>query len=101
MTFLGKILRKRDKYIIIYDILSQCENGALKIWLLHRTRLSYELLNKFVTEMMDKGLIWEDDGKYYLTEKGEELLETLEEYRRKRKELYKIISRIEEIYNED
>jgi len=93
-------LRKRDRYIIIHDILSECENGARKVWLIHRVRLSYEETNKYIAELENKGLIdLKDDNKYYLTEKGEELLETLEEYRRKRKELYKIITRIVEIYN--
>ncbi len=75
-TVVGR--KKRTKYEIIHDILSQCENGAKKTW-----------------------LIAQRDGLYYLTEKGKKLLELLKEYKEKKTALDKVTAQIKEIYGED
>jgi len=90
--------KKRNKYEIIYDILSICENGARKTWVIYRANLSYGLTNEYMKKLMDAGLIEWKDSIYYLTEKGKKLLELLKDYKEKKQSLEKITVQIKEIY---
>jgi len=92
--------KKRTRYEIIYDILSTCENGSKKTWLMYRSNLSYELTNNYINKLVEKELIVQKDGLYYLTDKGRKLLDLLKDYKEKKQSLDKIITQIKEIYSE-
>jgi len=93
--------KKRTRYEIIHDILSQCENGAKKTWLMYKANLSYALINNYINKLVEKELIIQKDGLYYLTDKGRKLLELLKEYKEKKQALDKVTAQIKEIYGED
>jgi len=90
--------KKRTRYEIIHDILAQCENGAKKTWLMYKANLSYELTNNYINKLVEKELIIQKDGLYYLTDKGRKLLELLKEYKEKKQALDKVTAQIKEIY---
>ncbi|AGE70827.1 winged helix-turn-helix domain-containing protein [Sulfolobus acidocaldarius] len=93
--------KKRTRYEIIHDILAQCENGAKKTWLMYKANLSYELTNNYINKLVEKQLISQKDGLYYLTDKGKKLLELLKEYKDKKTALDRVTSQIKDIYGED
>ena len=93
--------KKRTRYEIIHDILSQCENGAKKTWLMYKANLSYELTNNYINKLVEKELIIQKDGLYYLTDKGRKLLDLLKDYKEKKQGLDKVVAQIKEIYGED
>ena len=92
--------KKRTRYEIIHDILSQCENGAKKTWILYKANLSYELANNYISKFIEKKLIEQKDDLYYLTDKGKMLLSLLASYKEKKKELDQVATQIKEIYEE-
>jgi len=93
--------KKRTRYEIIHDILSQCENGAKKTWLMYKANLSYELTNNYINKLVEKELIVQKDGLYYLTDKGRKLLDLLKDYKEKKQSLDKVTAQIKDIYGED
>jgi len=93
--------KKRTRYEIIHDILSICENGAKKTWILYKANLSYELANNYISKFVEKELIIQKDGLYVLTDKGKMLLSLLAQYKEKKKELDKTVAQIKEIYGND
>jgi len=72
---------KRDKIEIIYDILSAINNKGGRIkptHLLYKANLSHQRMKKYLSELLDKGLIEEEvSGKnkfYLLNDKGREFI---------------------------
>jgi predicted transcriptional regulator len=68
---------KRDRMQIIHDILTsiQRKNGRIKpTHLLYKSNLSYQRMNLYLEELIEKGLVakdFDDESKFYiLTEKG-------------------------------
>lgn len=68
---------KRDRMQIIHDILIaiQKKNGRIKpTHLLYKSNLSYQRMNLYLEELIEKGLVakdFDEDNKYFiLTEKG-------------------------------
>jgi len=86
----------RDKLRIIADILSVTSNGAKKTHIMYRANLSYRLLTRYLTEVMNAGLVRfkESENRYSLTQKGEEFLNKYENYSRHREKLKKQINDI-------
>lgn len=77
---------KRDKIEIIFDILSAIEKKGGKIkptHLLYKANLSHQRMKKYISELLEKGLIEEiDQGSnkvYSITDKG---LKFISEYSR-------------------
>ena len=101
MTEVKMERKKRTKYEIIHDILNACENGAKKTWLMYKANLSYELTNNYINKLVEKELIIQKDGLYYLTEKGMKLLDLLKDYKEKKQNLDKVMTQFKEIYGED
>ena len=93
--------RKRTRYEIIHDLLAQCENGAKKTWLMYRANLSYELTNNYINKLVEKGLITQKDDLYYITEKGQKLMQLLRQYVDKKKQIDQIIPQIQELYSQE
>jgi len=91
--------RKRNRYEVIRDILTLCENGVKKTWLMYKANLSYEATRNYIVELAEKELIVQKDGLYYLTDKGRKLLDLLKDYKDKKDK--KLRAQIKEIYGED
>ena len=79
----------RNRLDIIADVLKAAKNGAKKTWIMYKSNLSYELLNKYLSEIVSAELIVFKDEvqKFFTTRKGLEFLEMYKEYSRRNKRL--------------
>jgi len=79
----------RDKLRIITDILSITSKGAKKTQVMYQANLSYALTNRYLTELMNAGLVSFEGSvdRYKLTRKGREFLSKFDEYSRRCKQL--------------
>jgi predicted transcriptional regulator len=74
--------RYRSKLQIIADILVVAGKGAKKTRIMYQANLSYDLLKRYLTEVLEAGLISinKDEKSYIITQKGEVFLKKYEEY---------------------
>ena len=72
----------RDRFDIVADILEIVKRKPKKTQIMYQANLSYSVLKKYLTEIIDNGLVYYNtDSRYYvLTDKGKELLIRYEEY---------------------
>ena len=78
----------RDRLQIIADMLSIVSEGARKTRIMYQANLSYKLLCRYLSEVLDAGLVaYNDEDCYVLTAKGEEFLSRYGEYSRLCKDL--------------
>ena len=90
--------RKRDKYDIIADILSACkEDGINKTRLMYAAGITYEVAKKYLPELENKGYLMRKDNSYYLTLKGKQALEVLQQIKAKKNELKALLDQFEKI----
>lgn len=76
----------RSSLQIIADILSEVRGGARKTRIMYQANLSYKLLSRYLSEVLEAGLVkFGNDDCYELTEKGKEFLERFDEYSERRK----------------
>lgn len=69
----------RDKYEIIHEILSILPREK-KIHIMFKARLSFYQFNKYMDYLINNELLCQSDSGYYLiTNKGQDLLSTLDE----------------------
>ncbi len=74
--------KKRDRLQIIHDILSNIKNknGRIKpTHILYKSNLSYQMMEEYLKELIEKGFINEEETKtgktYSINSKGQEYLE--------------------------
>jgi predicted transcriptional regulator len=85
----------RDRLQIIADMLSIMGKGAKKTQIMYQANLSYKLLNRYLREILNSGLIrFEDGNTYVLTGKGKEFLSKHVEYFKLCKSLEKNLKHI-------
>ena len=71
----------RDRLQIIADILSAVKGGARKTHIMYQANLSFTLLKRYLTEVLQGGLVsCDDDDHYKLTGRGESFLDRFGEY---------------------
>ena len=71
----------RDRLEIIADILSVIRDGAKKTRVMYQANLSYTLLSRYLTEVLDAGLVSVDnEGHYRLTRRGHSFLDRFSGY---------------------
>jgi len=71
----------RDRLQIVADILSIVSEGARKTRIMYQANLSYKLLCRYLSEVLDARLVvYNDEDFYVLTSKGKEFLGRYEEY---------------------
>jgi predicted transcriptional regulator len=91
--------RHRSRLKILEDVLSVIgdNSGIKKTKIMYRAYLSYKLLNRYLNDVLDAGLVTCDDGNcYWLTNKGEKFLARFDEYSRFRKEVEQKLNHIED-----
>jgi len=77
------MIKYRDRLDIIADVLKVVKNGAKKTRIMYMANLSYTLLTRYLTDVIEKGLVRIEDGKTYeLTEKGSKFLQEFTSYRK-------------------
>ncbi len=65
MTFLN-----RSRFEIMADILQRAVTGAKKTWLLYSANLSYSQHQKYISTLVELGLLSKMNGLYTTTKKG-------------------------------
>jgi len=71
----------RDRLQIIADILSVVREGAKKTHVMYQANLSYTLLSRYLTEVLNAGLVsLDDEDRYRLTRRGQDFLDRFSEY---------------------
>lgn len=85
----------RGRLQIIADMLSVVNDGAKKTRIMYQANLSYTLLSRYLTEVLDAGLVSVDsDGQYRLTGRGQKFLDRFGEYSRRYGQLEKQLSHV-------
>jgi predicted transcriptional regulator len=81
----------RDRLDIIADILNVVSREAKKTQIMYQANLSYKVLQRYLTEIVDASLVsFEDTNQLYLlTGKGHEYLDAYKEYTRCSKSMEK------------
>lgn len=76
--------KHRSRLRILAKILSvvNLNNGAKKTRIMYNAYLSYELLTRYLNDLLNANLVIYDDDQYILTDIGEEFLIKFEEYSR-------------------
>ncbi len=85
----------RNRLNIIADILHVVSGEAnKKTQIMYKAILSYKLLTKYLTEVIDACLVRFErkEGCYVITSKGREFLETYKTYSRRNKHLEKTLN---------
>lgn len=87
----------RNRLQIVADILSVVQGGVKKTQIMYQANLSFKLSNRYLTEILDAGLVdFDGVSLYVLTPKGEEFLRRYEQYSRRLKKLNKRLNDIDE-----
>jgi predicted transcriptional regulator len=85
------LVNYRDRLDIIADILNVASKNAKKTQIMYQANLSYKVLQRYLTEVVEASLIrFVVDQQYYLlTGKGQEYLDAYKEYARLSKNMEK------------
>jgi predicted transcriptional regulator len=73
-------MKYRGKLQIIADILSVIRDGAKKTHVMYQANLSFTLLRRYLSEVLEAGLVIVDDDWYRLTSRGRKFLDRFGEY---------------------
>jgi len=93
---------KRNKYDIIYNILQEISQGHdTKSAIMKYANLSFTLLKNYLQKLETLGIIKEQEGRYKMTEKGEQVFKLLEEMRKLEVQLYDIMNEINNIIRQE
>ena len=84
--------KHRSRLQIVADMLHAAGNGSKKTHIMYGANLSYELTNRYLTDLLDGGLIKIRGDEYMVTEKGREFLKRFAEYSERRQELVEQIN---------
>ncbi len=81
----------RGRLDIIADILNVASRNAKKTQIMYQANLSYKVLQKYLTEIVEASLISFENAQHYyvLTPKGQEFLEAYKNYSRSNKSIEK------------
>jgi len=83
---------RRDATRVIYEILCLARGGASKTSITFKVNLSHKLVERYSIFLVKKGLLKLESGnpgmRYFLTERGERLLELLREVERELDDFY-------------
>lgn len=80
-NFVKKENKYRRKLEIVVDMLSVAVVKAKKTRIMYRANLSYRLVEKYLRNLLDSGLVELDDDSFYqVTFKGKEFLQLYADY---------------------
>ncbi|WP_406662596.1 winged helix-turn-helix domain-containing protein [Methanolobus sp. ZRKC3] len=70
---------RRSRTAISVEILKAALEGAKKTHIVYRANLNFEVINRYLALLQDKGLIEKKDNLYITTKKGREFRELVDE----------------------
>ena len=80
--------KHRSRLRIVADILLVVRDGAKKTQIMRRANLNYKLLGRYLTDVIEAGLIrFGDANSYTLTPRGWQFLNGYQEYSRRYRQL--------------
>jgi len=80
--------KHRNRLQIVADILFVVKDCAKKTQIMRRANLSYKLLGRYLTDIIEAGLVrFGDAGSYTLTPRGRDFLNGYKEYSRRHRQL--------------
>jgi len=80
--------KHRSRLQVIADILFVIRDTAKKTQIMRRTNLSYKLLGRYLTDVIEAGLVrLEDARSYTLTPRGQSFLNVYKEYSNRYRQL--------------
>jgi len=79
--------KHRSRLEIVADMLYATGEGSKKTHIMYGANLSFELTSRYLTDLVEAGLIQSRDDEYVVTEKGREFLKRFKEYSERRQEL--------------
>ncbi len=75
----GCVIIRRSRTAISVEILRAALEGAKKTHIVYSANLNFEVVNKYLALLKEKGLIEQNDNIYITTEKGKEFQEIARE----------------------
>ena len=86
----------RSRVEIVADILKVASDGALKTHIMYKCNLSYKLLQQYLAETINAGLISSKGSRkqYTTTEKGEQFLQQFKAYIRHSEEVRREVTKV-------
>lgn len=87
----------RNRLQIVADILRVVQTGVAKTQIMYQANLSFKLLSRYLSDVLDAGLVSFHEGNcYILTPKGEKFLTKYEEYDKCCKKLEKKLNELDD-----
>jgi len=94
----------RNRFEIVKDILSVLDfagiRGSKKTHIMYGANLSYKLLERYIREVLESGLVYSERGIFFISDKGKEFLKIYVNYENERKEINKHFMNINNGKNE-
>jgi predicted transcriptional regulator len=81
------VRRKRTSYELLADLLQSSKGGARKTALMFRANLSFLLLNKYLSVLLDNGFVEKRGSYYYPSHRGMIYLQKFSRYQRTKAEV--------------
>jgi len=69
---------RRNKLDIYVDILRVSKEGAKKTHLVYNANLNFNIIKKYMNELLEKQLLEQSGDRFYQTEKGSKFIERYE-----------------------
>ena len=70
--------KRRTREKIVFEILRECKEPALKTQIMERINLSFAVLNKYLDFLKERELIAKEEERYKTTEKGQKFVKAFE-----------------------
>ena len=96
---MSKLGKHRSRLQILERVLSVISDNkeVRKTQIMYKAYLSYKLLNKYLCDVINSGLVFQDNVNYYrLTPKGEKFLARFGEYDRSREVIEEKLNTVED-----
>ena len=68
-------MEKRNNLDIVAEILRVSLEGAKKTWIVYKANLNFRIVDRYLKQLIEKGLIKKSSGIYITSERGLEFLD--------------------------
>lgn len=71
-------MTRRNNLDIEADILEIARSGTLKTWIVYGANLNFDIVKKYLDDLLTRGLLTQDGKLFLTTEKGEAYIKTIQ-----------------------
>lgn len=93
--------RKRTRYELLADLLQSSKGGVRKTAMMYRANLSHKVLNKYLSLLIENGLIEKKGGYFFLSRRGVAYLRRFALYQHNKNEMSRSEEKIQSILTPD